>query len=458
MLSPHFNYNLVFPTSDPFATSNALRPLAHRLIPGGAHTYAKGDDQYPVLSPGFISRGAGCHVWDVDGNEFIEYGMGLRSVTLGHAFPAVVEAAVKQIWQGANFTRPSPLEVECAEGLLEVSPGAEMVKFTKDGSTTTTAAVRLARAYTGRDMIALCSDHPFYSYDDWAIGTTPMDAGIPPHIMRFTRTFRYNNLAGVEALFSAHPGRIAGVILEAEKDVEPARDYLTNLRDLCHRNGALLILDEMITGFRWPQRSAQRYFGFEADLATFGKALGNGFAVSALVGKRDIMQLGGLDHDRDRVFLLSTTHGAETHALAAALAVMQVYREQPVVETLERQGLRLRAGVEAVAAHHGLQNYFQLIGRPVNMVYRCCDRDGVPSQAFRTLFLQETICRGILAPSFVVSYSHTDDDIDQTIEAIDGALSTYRRALENGIEAYLVGRSVQPVFTKRAMPPKVTVV
>src|SRR5258708_2333086 len=256
-----------------FAVSDALRPRAHSVIPGGAHTYAKGDDQYPVLAPGFIARGFGCRVWDADGNAFIEYGMGLRAIALGHAFPTVVAAAVRQIQRGANFTRPSPLEVECAENLLEVVPGAEMAKFTKDGSTATTAAVRLARAYTGRDLVALCSDHPFYSYDDWAICTTPMDAGIPQDVTRLTLTFRDNDLAGVAALFTAHPGRIAAVMLEAAKDVEPAAGYLDGLRELCHRNGALLIIDEMITGFRWPQRAAQRHYGVEADLSTFGKAL-----------------------------------------------------------------------------------------------------------------------------------------------------------------------------------------
>lgn len=438
-----------------FAISNTLRPRAHAVIPGGAHTYAKGDDQYPVLAPGFIARGLGCHVWDVDGNEFIEYGMGLRAVGLGHAYPAVVAAAVEQIARGANFTRPTPLEVECAESLLEAVPGAEMVKFTKDGSTATSAAIRLARAYTGRDLVALCSDHPFYSYDDWAICTTPMDAGIPRDTARLTLTFRYNDLAGARALFAAHPGRIAALILEAAKDVEPAAGYLADLRDLCHRNGALLILDEMITGFRWPRRSAQAHYGLTADLSTFGKALGNGFAVSALVGRREIMRLGSLDHDRDRVFLLSTTHGAETHALAAALAVMEVYRNEPVVETLDRQGRRLKAGIAWAASRHGLSGHFQLLGRPANLVYACRDRGGVPSQVFRTLFLQETIRRGVLAPSFVVSYSHSDDDIDRTIEAVSGALGVYRRALEDGPEAYLVGRPVQPVFSKRStsVPP-----
>ena len=434
-----------------FAASDALRLRAHAAIPGGAHTYAKGDDQYPVLSPGFIARGFGSHVWDVDGNELIEYGMGLRAVTLGHAYPAVVSAVIEQLRQGTNFTRPSPLETECAESLLEVVPGAEMAKFTKDGSTATTAAVRLARAYTGRDLVALCSDHPFFSYDDWAICKTPMDAGIPLDVSRLTHTFRYNDLEGAEALFAANPGRIAALILEPVKDVEPAEGFLAGLRKLCDRHGAVLIFDEMLTGFRWPQRSAQRHYGVEAHLSTFGKALGNGFAISALVGKREIMRLGGYEHDHDRVFLLSTTHGAETSGLAAALAVMDVYRNEPVVETLERQGLRLKTGIKSAALRRGLRGHFQLAGRAANLVYICRDRDGMPSQTFRTLFLQETIRRGVLAPSLVVSYSHSDDDIDRTVEAIDGALEIYSRALEDEPEAYLVGRPVQPVFRGRSI-------
>jgi len=440
-----------------FTISEALRQRARSMIPGGAHTYAKGDDQYPMLSPGFIARGSGCHVWDVDGNRFTEYGMGLRAVSLGHAFPAVVSAVVRQIQHGSNFTRPSELEALCAENLLRVAPDADMVKFTKDGSSATTAAVRLARAYTGRNMIALCSDHPFFSHDDWAICTTPMTAGIPERTAHLTLTFRYNDLAGAEALFSSHPGQIAALLLEPAKEVEPAAGYLIGLRDLCHRNGALLILDEMITGFRWPQTSAQRYYGVAADLSTFGKALGNGFAISALVGKREIMQLGGFDHDRERVFLLSSTHGAETHALAAALAVMDIYGREPVIATLERQGRRLQAGAASVVAHYGLQSQFKLLGRPSNLVFSCCDRDGVPSQIFRTLFMQELIRRGVLAPSFVVSYSHSDDDIDRTIDAIDSALRIYYRALNEGPEAYLIGRPVQPAFRKHGDVTRATV-
>jgi glutamate-1-semialdehyde 2,1-aminomutase len=433
-----------------YSGSEALRRRAHAAIPGGAHTYAKGDDQYPVEAPGFIAKGLGCHVWDTDGNEFIEYGMGLRAVSLGHAYPAVVSAVSKHINLGSNFTRPSPLEVECAEQLLSLVPGAEMAKFTKDGSSATTAAMRLARAFTGRDMVALCADHPFFSYDDWAICTTPMDAGIPPSTARLTLTFRYNDLASVAALFAAHPQQIAAIILEAEKEVPPAPGFLAGLRVLCDRNGTLLIIDEMITGFRWPDCTAQRHYGIKADLSTFGKALGNGFAISAVVGRREIMRLGGLEHNRDRVFLLSTTHGAETHALAASLAVMDVYRHEPVIETLHKQGLRLQTGIEAAARRHHLGGYFTLAGQPCNLVYACRDRDGAASQIFRTLFLQEMIRRGVLTPSLVVSYSHSDLDIDRTVDAVDGAFAVYRKALDEGPDAYLVGRSVQPVFRRRA--------
>jgi glutamate-1-semialdehyde 2,1-aminomutase len=425
-----------------------LQSRAHAAIPGGAHTYAKGDDQFPVSTPGFIARGSGCHVWDTDGNEFIEYGMGLRAVGLGHAFPAVIAAAADELTRGANFTRPSPLEVECAESLLEAVPGADMVKFTKDGSTATTAAIRLARAFTGRDMIALCADHPFYSYDDWAICTKTMDAGIPERTKGLTLSFRYNDLASVAALFAVYPNRIAAIILEAEKDTLPADGFLIGIREMCTRNGTLLIFDEMITGFRWPTRSAQTYYGVEPDLSTFGKALGNGFAISALAGKREVMVLGGRDHGAKRVFLLSTTHGAETHALAAALAVMKVYREEPVIETLDRQGERLASGVTLAAARHGLSEHFQLSGRSSNLVYACCDRSGLPSQLYRTLFLQEIGRHGILAPSLVTSYSHSDDDIDRTIEAIDRAFGVYAQALQDGVERYLIGRPVRPVFSR----------
>lgn len=427
--------------------TDEMKARANKIIPGGCHTYAKGDDQYPLNAPGFIVRGEGCHVWDLDGREYIEFGMGNRAVGLGHAYPPVLKAVRRELTQGCNFTRPSPVETACAERFLALIDTAEMVKFCKDGSDATSGAVRLARAYTGRDLVACCADHPFFSTDDWFIGTTPMNAGIPKAIRQLTVTFRYNDIGSVKRLFDRHPGQIAAVILEPARNVEPAEGFLHRLQEVCRAEGTVLIFDEMITGFRWHRSGAQKLYGVTPDLSAFGKAMANGFSLSALAGRRELMRLGGLDHhDRPRVFLLSTTHGAETHAMAAAIATMHIYEREDVVSHLYRQGTRLSTQVEQVILRHGLAAHFSLQGRPCCLSYATLDQEGRPSQAFRTLFLQETIRRGILMPSLVVSYSHLDPDIDRTVAAIDGALAIYRQALEDGVERYLVGRPSRPVY------------
>jgi glutamate-1-semialdehyde 2,1-aminomutase len=435
--------------SPSYAKGKALAKRAHELIPGGAHTYAKGDDQYPQESPAFIVRGAGCHVWDMDGNEFIEYGMGLRAVTLGHAFPPVVEAAARHLQFGTNFVRPAPIEVECAERFLELIPGAEMVKFGKHGSDALDGAVRLARAHTGRDYVAICGDHPFFSTADWFIGSTPMPAGVPQWVRSRTVKFGYNDLDSVRTLFERFPGEIACVILEPARLDEPAPGYLEGLKALCEREGAVLVFDEMITGFRWHRSGAQHVYGVTPHLSTFGKAIANGFSLSALAGKRELMELGGYDHDRERVFLLSTTHGAETHALAAGIATMTTYRDEDVTGHLYRQGKRLRAGVADAARAAGVEKQVECLGRDCGLIFNTRDPEGNPSQPLRALFLQELIRGGVLAPSFMVSYSHTDDDIDRTVEAVASALQVYRRALEDGVDRYLVGPPLKPVFRPR---------
>jgi glutamate-1-semialdehyde 2,1-aminomutase len=429
----------------PSSNASALRLKAHELIPGGAHTYSKGDDQFPESAPFLIERGKGCHVWDTDGNEFIEYGMGLRAVTLGHACEPVIDAANQQMRLGANFTRPAKIEVDAAQEFLNLIDGADMVKFAKNGSDVNTAAVKLARAYTRRDKIAICGDQPFFSTDDWFIGTTETDAGIPTSTKELTLSFHYNDLAGLSRLFDNYPEQIACVVLEAEAVTQPEPGYLQSLKDLCEQRGALLIFDENITGFRWHLGGAQKFHGVIPHLSTFGKALGNGFAISALAGKRDIMRLGGLDHDQPRVFLLSTTHGAETHALAAAIATLQFYAEHGVVQAIWKQGELLRTLVGRSIEQNKLDGYFEILGRPCNLIFATRDENQVGSQPFRTLFMQEMIRRGVIAPSFVVSYAHSDADIERTAEAVHEALAIYRKALDEGIDKYLQGRPVKPV-------------
>ena len=432
------------------AQAQALQKRAHELIPGGCHTYAKGDDQFPEEAPPFIARGSGCRVWDMDGREYLEYGMGLRAVTLGHAYAPVVDAVRRELMRGVNFTRPSPIEVECAERFLDLVPTAEMVKFCKDGSHAVDGALRLARAYTGRDMVAICGDHPFFSTSDWFIATTEMNGGIPAGTGCLVLRFAYNDIESLKALFAEHHQRIACVLMEPARIEEPAPGYLEAVRDLAHAQGALLVFDEMITGFRWHRHGGQHEYRVTPDLSTFGKGLANGFSVSALAGRREIMRLGGNAHDHERVFLLSTTHGAQTHELAAAIATMHVYATEPVVETLYARGARLRAGIEAAAARHGVTGLLGVVSRDPNLLFYTRDAEHRPSQPFRTLFMQQRTRHAIIAPSFVVSYSHTEPHIDRTIEAIDAAMAVYREALDAGAERFLHGRAVKPVFRRYA--------
>jgi glutamate-1-semialdehyde 2,1-aminomutase len=427
-----------------FAKSRELNERAHRVIPGGCHTYSKGDDQFPEDMPLVLARGAGCRVWDVDGNEFIELGMGLRAVTLGHAFPPIVEAVRAALDLGTNFSRPAAIEVECAEQLQQLVPSAEMVKFCKNGSDALDGAVKLARAHTGRDKIAICAEHPFFSVADWFIGTTAMPGGIPRWVREQTIKFRYNDLESLDALFERYPGEIACVITEPSRLEEPLPGFLQGVHDLCRKHGAVFVLDEMITGFRWHRGGAQQVYGVRPDLSTFGKALANGFSVSALTGRRDLMERGGLRSDKERVFLLSTTHGAEVHALAAALATMRFYAENDVTEVLHARGERLKRRIEDAASSLGISAHFQVLGRPCNLIYVARDADGRPSNEFRTLFLQETIARGLIAPSLVNSYSHSDRDIDEVGDIASAALAAYSQALKNGVKGYLRGRAVKP--------------
>lgn len=432
-----------------FEKSDALRKKAHDLIPGGAHTYAKGDDQYPERSPGFIARGKGCHIWDVDGNEFIEYGMGLRAVTLGHAYDSVVEAAHRQMVLGNNFNRPAPIEIECAELLQSMVPGAEMVKFAKDGSTVLTAALKLARAYTGRDLVAICGNSPFFSYNDWFIGTTAMDGGVSRVEVELTVKFNYNDIDSLKKLFEQYPERIAMVLLEPARTEEPKDNFLQQVIDVSHRHGALVTLDETISGFRFHQGGAQSLYGVVPDLSCFGKALANGFSLSALTGLRKVMERGGLYHDQERVFLLSTTHGAEGPSLAAAIETMRIYRDEPVIEHLYRVGERLRAGIEQVTGALGIGEHLFVAGRPCNLLYSTLDHERKPSQPFRTLFMQELIRWGVLAPSFIVSYSHSDADIDYTIEAFSRAAKVYQQALDAGsTDGLLIGAPTKVVYRR----------
>ena len=432
---------------DPLPRSRAANERLHALVPGGAHTHAKYDDQFPEGLAPVIARGSGAHVWDVDGHEYVEYGSGLRSVTLGHAHPAVLDAVRRQLEAGSNFVRPSIVELEAAERFLATVPTMDMVKFAKNGSDVTTAAVRLARAATGRRLVAVCEEHPFFATHDWFIGVTAMPAGTSRGERADTVTFPYGDLDAVNELLRRHPGELACLMLEPSTVREPPPGYLEGLRALADRDGFVLVFDEMITGFRWSAAGAQAVYGVTPDLATFGKALGNGFAVSALAGRRELMERGGLCDPRERVFLLSTTHGAETHALAAAVVVMDVYAAEGIAEQLHAIGARLAAGVRSAAASAGVADHVRLLGRSCNLVFATLDSHGEPSQSYRTLFLRQLILHGVLAPSFVVSSALSEVDIERTVDAVSRACAVYREALDAGDpRPWTGGRPVKPAL------------
>lgn len=440
------------PDAPRFAHSAALQARLHQLVPGGAHTYARGSDQYPEHMTPVLTRGLGAHVWDADGNELIEYGMGLRSVTLGHAYAPVLDAVRAVLDDGLSFTRPTTIELAAAEDFVGLVPGAEMVKFAKNGSDAVTAAVRLARLVTGRQRVAICADQPFFSVDDWFIGSTAMPGGVPGAVRDMTLGFAYNDLESLRSVLAT--GDVACVVMEAATaTLDPEPGYLQGVRELCTEHGALMVLDEMITGFRWSARGAQHVYGVTPDLSTWGKAMGNGFPVAALAGRAEFMVRGGLGTDGERAFLLSTTHGPESVSLAAFRAVVATYRTRDVVGEMERAGARLAEGVDEVSAAAGTYPHVQALGRPSCLVFTSRDADARPSQHYRALLLQELLRRGVLGQSFVVSAAHTDADVDATLEALTGALTVYRRALDAGTtDGLLYSRPVAPALRRLAEP------
>jgi glutamate-1-semialdehyde 2,1-aminomutase len=420
-----------------------------KVIPGGAHTYSRGHDQYPSNAPQILARGAGAYVYDPEGNCFLDYGMALRAVNLGYAEEEIDQAAWKQIRNGNNLTRPSLIELEAAELFVSLIDSVDMVKFTKNGSTSVSAAVKLARAFTGRELVARCAEHPFFSYDDWFIGSTPITRGIPNETIEKTKLFGFNDIASLERLLDSAPGQFACVVLEPAATQEPRGDFLVQVKALCRKHGAVFILDEMITGFRWHMKGAQHLYGVEADLCTFGKAMANGFSVSCVAGRREIMELGSIEFEgRERVFLLSTTHGAEMAGLGAFVASVGFMQRNEVVKHLWDYGRKLLAMLERVAASHGLADQFRVGGVPCSPFFTTLDAAGKVSLPLRTLFLQEMIRHGVLMPWIALSYRHGDAELAITERAADAALAVYRKALEESVEKYLQGPVIKPVFRK----------
>jgi len=421
-----------------------FRQRAHALIPAGAHTYSKADNQFSSNAPAFIAKGKGASCFDYQNNEFVDYGMGIFSVSLGHAYPAVIDKIKEQLEYGNSFTRPSLLEGELAEKLCELIPSAEMVKFAKNGSDVTSAAVRLARAYTGKEYIIRIREQPFHSFDDWFIGSTSRPGGIPDNIKAQTVSVSYNNITELEALFEQYSHQIACLLMEPVTFYAPQNDYLQHVRALCTKYNTLLIFDEIITGFRWDLKGAQHYFGVTPDLSTFGKGMSNGFPFAAIVGKKEIMQLGNMNGP---VFLLSCTYGSELTGLTAALATLDTFKKEPVIEQIWHFGRQLKEGISKQLSEFNLESHIRIRGYDCRPDITFHEHDGTYSFVLKTFFIQEMIKHKVLMERICISYSHREKELQQTLAATHETFRVIKAALENNrIRESIIGEIVQPVF------------
>lgn len=428
--------------SERYAKSEAMLERALKSIPLGTQTFSKSKTQYPYgVSPYYMERGQGSHVWDIDGNEYIDFINGLDCISLGYNDPDVNAAVMEQLQNGYIFSLPHMLEVQVAEKIIEMVPCAEMVRFGKNGSDATAGAVRLARAYTGRDHVAVCGYH---GWQDWYIGSTARNMGVPKATRDLTHSFAYNNISSLQDLFNQWPDQIAAVIMEPMNVEEPDDGFLQEVKDLAHKNKALFIFDETVTGFRFAKGGAQEYFGVVPDLATFGKGLSNGSPLSAVAGKTEIMKL------MEEIFF-SFTFGGETLSLAAAWATLNKLEREPVIETLQLQGGKVIKGVKTLLDKYELNSSMSISGHPSWSFLAFKDSGKYSQWELKTLFMQEVLARGILTlGTHNMSYCHSDADIDKLLQCYDEVFSIIKDGILNScLEKYLRCKPLEPLFKLR---------
>lgn len=413
------------------------------LIPGGSQTASKRATAYaPGAYPIYVDRSAGCHIWDVDGNEYIDYVLGLGPITLGYCYPAVDDAIREQLSKGIVWGLMTPLEVECAELMREMVPCCEMVRFLKGGAEVTSAAARIARAYTGREII-LNSGYRGWA-DVWSAAIEPpMGRGIPECLRGLVKSFPRDDLNVLEDLLRKWGDKVAAVFVDEAGGSEAPREVVQGRRELCDRYGVLLVYDEIVSGFRMAPGGAQEYYGVTPDLACFAKGIANGMPLAAVCGKQEIMQIAG-------ELLISITYGGEALSLAAAVACMKEYRAKPVHETIRRQGQKLVDGFNELGRKHGVP---LTAGGPVMMsAQKFAYEDAKLNEDCWTLLLQEMAKRGVLIRRgglLFITFSHDDEAVAQTLAALDGSLAVVKEAVDSGdIGKYLQTGDVQQSFRR----------
>ena len=417
--------------------SDEYYKIALDLIPAQTQTLAKGTGQnIKGVAPKYLLRGKGSHVWDVDGNEFIDYTMGVGPLSLGYSYDVVDEAIKDQLKDGITFSLTHPLEVEVAQLINKVVPNAESIRYSRGGADVVSGAVRVARAYTGRNKVLCCGYHGWH---DWYIAVTDRNKGIPQAIQDLTFTFNYND---IQSVIDSIDEDTACVVLEPYVFEAPKDNFLQKLRDVCTKNGTLLVFDEMWSGFRISIGGAQEYFGVKADLACFSKAVANGMPLSVLTGKKEIMSV--LEKD---VFFFNT-FGGETLSLSAAKATINEMIAKNVPAQLAKQGNKLKVGYNKISEELGM-DYTKCSGFDCRTIMTF-DASAANPLEMKSLVQQEMIKRGILWAGFHnISFSHTDEDIEYTLKAYKEVLPILKKAVEEkNVRGYLRGEPVEPVFRK----------
>jgi len=431
-----YNFNL----EKMYKKSEQLLDRALKSIPLASQTFSKSLTQYPRgVSPFFIEKGKGSKVWDVDGNEYIDFVNSLAAVTLGYCDKDVDEAVQEQMKSGVTFSLPHKLEMEVAEKLIEIIPCAEKVRFAKNGTDATSAAIRIARAYTGKEHIAVCGYH---GWQDWYIGSTTRDLGVPQSVKELTHKFEYNNIESLEKIFQEQ--KLACVIMEPMNIEYPKDDFLKGVKELAHKNNALFIFDETITGFRYSLGGAQELFGVTPDLATFGKGMTNGYPLSAVVGSNKVMQ-------KVEDIFFSGTFGGETLSLAAASKIIDKYKKEQVIEHFSEVGSYLLERLNKLINDKNLGDIFWTSGHPSWSFLHIKEQKKYNTFEIKTFFLQEMFKRGILTlGSHNISFSHTKEIVDQLLDVYTEVLPMVKENIKNQtLLENIQGDILQPLFTVR---------
>ena len=440
--------------------SNTLYKKALKIIPYGSQTFSKGVKAFSDgVSPKFLRKGLGCEVWDVDGNKFIDYVMANQPLILGYADKDVNNAVKKQLDQGSTFSVSNKLEIDVAELLVKHIPDAEGVRFGKNGADATTIAVRLSRAITKRDHIAFCGYHGWH---DWFIGTTDLNSGIPKFNNQLAHSFSYNDLSSLEKIFSKNKNKIACVIMEPItvngpmskpsgstkwKDYNKNDNFLTDVKNLCKKNGALLVFDEVVTGFRYDMGGAQKMFGVIPDLSCWAKAMSNGIPLSAITGKREYIKY------LEKTFF-SFTYGGDCIGLAAAKATINKMNKKNVIDHLYKVGGQLKKGMNDLAKIYNLEDMIACAGYPCRSVMTIKKIGKYKKPLItKSLIQQELMFRGVLWSQYhSICYAHKEKHIDYSLNAFEDAFKKLTKIIKNNrnIENSLLGKPCETVFTRVA--------